>query len=128
MAISGISHIAITVTDLDRSSSWYRDVLGWEQRQRGRDATEFAYGDLPSGLTLVLRQHDSGSDEPFDESSAGLDHLCLQVESLEDLTELEAKLARCGARFTPVKELPFGRLLAFRDPDNIALEASLPKT
>jgi catechol 2,3-dioxygenase-like lactoylglutathione lyase family enzyme len=124
--VNGISHIALTVNDLDRSSAWYSDVLGWEQMARGHDVTEFAYGVLPGGIALVLRQHDVGSREAFDEKRAGLDHLCLQVESKTDLNELESRLTRQGSVFTAPIERAFGWLLAFRDPDNIALEASCP--
>lgn len=57
----------------------------------------------------------------------GLDHLSFSVETMADLDELEERLAKAGAEFTPKRELPFGWLLGFRDPDHIALEAMLSR-
>jgi catechol-2,3-dioxygenase len=30
MSITGISHVSITVADLERSKQWYQDVLEWK--------------------------------------------------------------------------------------------------
>jgi catechol 2,3-dioxygenase-like lactoylglutathione lyase family enzyme len=126
MSINGISHVALSVTDLDRSAAWYQRALGWQELMRGHDVTEFAYGQLPSGLALVLRRHGVDAAPAFDETRPGLDHLSFSVDSVADLKELEATLQEMGAVFTPAKDLPHGWLLAFRDPDNIALEAQAP--
>lgn len=126
MPLSGVSHVSLTVRDLKRSCAWYTEVLEWREQVRGRgDTTSFAHGVLPSGLSVVLREHDQGSRAPFDETRPGLDHLSLSVETLADLDKLEESLAKAGTEFTPKRELSFGWLLAFRDPDNIALEALL---
>lgn len=124
MPITGVSHVSLTVRDLDRSCSWYAEILDWKELVRGRgDTTSFAHGVLPGGLSIVLRTHDRSIEDPFDEARPGLDHLSFSVESVADLDGLEERLARAGAEFTAKREAPFGWLLAFRDPDNIALEA-----
>jgi len=126
MPFSGLSHVSLTVRDLNRSCAWYTDVLEWREQVRGRsDTTSFAHGALPGGLSIVFREHDQGIGDPFDETRPGLDHISMSVETLDDLDKLERSLARVGAEFTATRELPFGWLLAFRDPDNIALEAML---
>jgi glyoxylase I family protein len=128
MAVSGISHVGLTVTDLDRSTAWYADVLGWTQRMRGRgDTSSFAHGALPNGLSLVLRVHDQAAEGPFNETRPGLDHLSFAVESMADLETLEKNLAQAGADFTPKRDLSYAWMLTFRDPDGIALEAMLGK-
>ena len=127
MALAGWSHISMTVSDLDRSSAWYADVLGWSEVGRGRsDHTAFAHGPLPGGGTLVLRQHDQPGQGPFDETRPGLDHLSLVAESGTDLAELEQRVISAGLPYTPSRDFPFGRMLTFRDPDGIALEAIAP--
>jgi catechol 2,3-dioxygenase-like lactoylglutathione lyase family enzyme len=126
MPLGGVSHVSLTVSDLNRSCAWYAEILDWREQARSRsDTTSFAHGVLPSGLSLVLREHDQGTKDPFDETRPGLDHLSFSVETLTDIDELEKRLAKAGAEFTPKRELPYGWLLAFRDPDNIALEAML---
>ncbi|ONH27740.1 VOC family protein [Pseudofrankia asymbiotica] len=126
MPPSGVSHVGLTVTDLNRSCAWYAEVLGWKELLRDRgDTTSFAHGVLPGGLSLVLREHDQRVVEPFDEKRPGLDHLSFSVETEADLDELEKNLTAVGASFTPKRELPYGWLLTFRDPDNIALEVML---
>lgn len=126
MQLGAVSHVSLTVRDLNRSCAWYAEVLDWREQARSRsDTTFFAHGVLPGGLSVVLREHDRGTKDRFDETRPGLDHLSLSVETLADLDELEERLAKAGAEFTARRELPFGWLLAFRDPDNIALEAML---
>ena len=80
MPINGISHVSITVADLERSKSWYAEVLGWTPLMDDRsDTTTFSYGTLPDGTTIVLRVHDEPADAVFDERRVGLDHLSLSV-------------------------------------------------
>ncbi len=31
MGQTGVHHVTVTVTDLDRTATWYRDVLGFEK-------------------------------------------------------------------------------------------------
>ena len=69
VANTGLSHIALRVTDVDRSIEWYRAVLGYEVLTNGHaptpDRTRSAMG-LLGGGTLALellqspgaRQHD----------------------------------------------------------------------
>jgi catechol 2,3-dioxygenase-like lactoylglutathione lyase family enzyme len=42
MKVEQIDHVAITVSDLERSRAWYRDVLGLERR------FEEEWGDVPT--------------------------------------------------------------------------------
>ena len=123
MSITGISHVSITVADLDRSKQWYEEVLEWNCLMEDRsDTTTFAYGTLPSGTTMVLRVHDEPAETTFDERRVGLDHLSLTATDPNDLSLVEGRLRAAGATFTPTQDAPFGKILAFRDPDNIALE------
>ena len=123
MSITGISHVSITVADLDRSKRWYEEVLEWNCRMEDRsDTTTFAYGTLPGGTTIVLRVHDEPAETTFDERRVGLDHLSLTATDPNDLSLVDGRLRAAGATFTPTQDAPFGKILAFRDPDNIALE------
>ena len=123
MPLSGVSHVSLTVSDLDRSCEWYRDVLGWDQKLTDRtDTTTFAYGILPDGTTLVLRVHDDPISERFDERRPGLDHLSFGTTEQNDLEQIERRIQAVGSRYTPTQVVPYGHVLTFRDPDNTALE------
>lgn len=122
-SISGIHHVTLTVTDARVSAAWYRDVLGF------KILLEFPENELMrvmltrDGVTLVLDSHgDKAVPGPFSERRNGLDHLSLAVADRAVLAEWEAHLAAAGVIHSPVKDGPTGSLLAFRDPDNIALE------
>jgi glyoxylase I family protein len=123
MPISAISHVSLTVSDLDASKAWYAEVLGWTELMPGRTATTaFSYGVVPGNVAVVLRQHDEPASGEFDPRRPGLDHLSFEVAELADLQGMEKRLQALGSDFTPTVEAPFGYQLTARDPDGTALE------
>jgi catechol 2,3-dioxygenase-like lactoylglutathione lyase family enzyme len=83
LALSGISHLDLTVTDLDRSLAFYVDVLGFRFGQRfDRPRFRGAFITHP-GLThsIGLGCPDARDGSSFDEYRTGLDHLSLRVPS-----------------------------------------------
>lgn len=122
---SGFSHLALTVSDLERSKQWYGEVLGWQPMMEATDENEirFAFGLLPGGIGLGLRQHPAGSGGAFAPERTGLDHASFAVSSREDLVTWENHLAEKGAMYSPIVDAPYGAVLSFKDPDGIALEA-----
>jgi glyoxylase I family protein len=122
---SGFSHLALTVSDLERSKQWYRDVLGWEPMMEATDDNQirFAFGLLPGGIGLGLRQHPTGSREAFSPQRTGLDHASFAVSSRQELSSWEDHLAAKGTTYSPIVDAPYGAVLSFKDPDGIALEA-----
>jgi catechol 2,3-dioxygenase-like lactoylglutathione lyase family enzyme len=127
MAIHGISHLGLTVSNLSASQAWYSDVLGWQSDMNGAtETTRFSSGRLPDGTPLVLREHDAGVDARFDERRPGLDHLSLACENAADLDVIVDRIQAAGTAWTPIQRLSWGDLLNFRDPDNIAVECIAP--
>ena len=128
-SITGGHHIALTVTDADRSADWYCTLLGMSVVLAGEDeSVKFrVLAEPESGWALGVRQyrgHDDGSR--FDEFRVGLDHFAFGVDSRAVLEQWERELARLGVPFTPIAETPIGSVIVFRDPDNIQLEFWLP--
>jgi glyoxylase I family protein len=126
--IAGGHHIALTVSDLDRSLTWYADVFGMQVALEGEDDTvRFkVLADPGSGWLLGLRQYAGKPSGPFDEFRTGLDHFAFAVSSLEELRSWERELEQRGVSFTPMVETPIGTVVVIRDPDNIQLELWLP--
>ena len=122
MQLQGIAHVAVTVTDLERSKAWYRRVLGWEPVMEGDgEGVRFSVGALP-GAMLGLRQYDDSPGTNFDPKRIGLDHLAFDGGTAENLREWEQRFEQLELSYTPTQETPFGLVLNFKDPDGIALE------
>ena len=122
--LQSVSHVALTVTDLDRSKEWYTRVLGWQPMYDGEDpGIVYSLGMLPNvGIFVTLRQHSAGTGDAFDPARTGLDHLAFGVNARDDLEVWEKRFDELGVTYTPIIDVPYGHVLNFKDPDNIALE------
>ncbi|HMC53502.1 MAG TPA: VOC family protein [Acidimicrobiales bacterium] len=121
---SVVHHVALSVTDVERSREWYGRVLGFEEL-RSATVAGVALSVLhapASALSLTLCQHRANRGERFDEKRTGLDHLSLAVADLATLRAWREHLDRVGVAHSPIAEDPFGPVLVFRDPDDIQLE------
>ena len=127
-SITGFHHIALTVTDVERSATWYRDLLGMVDVLGGDDdAVRYRVLAHPeSGCIVGLREYAGGSGDAFDEMRTGMDHVAFAVASAEELSSWEGELARRNVTFTPATVTPIGTVVVFRDPDNTQLEFWLP--
>jgi glyoxylase I family protein len=123
MTISGISYVALSVRDAERSFRWYVHVLGFSELHRvsndQRNAVAVRSADGSVGLGLV-EQTGSARDE-FTPFRTGLDHLCFLVPTHEALEEWAKRLTDLGVENSGVLPTPFGPIVNFKDPDGIAL-------
>ncbi len=124
-----IDHVALSVTDLEKSIAWYQDVLGLERRYRE------AWGDCPAmlcaGSTCIalfpLRSAESsartnGSNPPT------MCHLAFRA-TYGDLLEAEKNLQARGIPFE-FQSHGIAHSIYFSDPDGYQLEITtydLPK-
>ncbi|MFZ6021720.1 MAG: methylmalonyl-CoA epimerase [Chloroflexota bacterium] len=117
--IKKINHVAIAVSDVDASLTFWRDALGLKV-----DHVE----DVPSQKAMVVfipvgesevelvrpTSEDTGVAKFLAERGGGMHHLCFEVDDIEGmLTDLKAKGVRL-INETPL-ELP-GRKMAFIHP------------
>lgn len=136
---TGLHHVRITVTDLERSRAFYTDVLGFRVLvESPGDVSDLAvradpdqlYGGVifqTNGILFGLRPVASEPDR-FDSERVGLDHLSFTVASRDQLDEAAALLDERGVPHGEVKELTgFGlAILSFSDPDGVHLELTAP--
>lgn len=122
-----IGHVALTVSDLERSVAWYRRLFGAEP-VLDEDTGPYHHVVWMLGGTLVgLHRHRSSSSaEPADERRPGLDHLSFGCAHRSELERWAARLDELGIPHGGVVDAPYGSGLSFRDPDNIALEFFAP--
>jgi len=138
--ISDIHHTSFTVNDMERSVTFYRDILGmkvvWDSLQAG---VQFK-GPIADNLTncpgtelhivflsinerlieLVAYTPKGKSLEDNKASDAGSAHICFQTD---DIQGLHKKLSENGVRLhCSPQNLGGVWVMYFRDPDGIILE------
>ncbi|NHA67969.1 VOC family protein [Phycicoccus flavus] len=132
---TGIHHVRLTVTDIQRSKAFYQLLLGEETAFDFSDradepgvredpaqlygGTGWTVGDQLLGLRPVA---DAG--DTFRSTRVGLDHVSLQVSSEDDLHAAAARLDEAGVQHGSVDHLEATGMviLSIQDPDDINLE------
>ena len=140
MTIQRLSHIGICVSDLERSTAFYRDALGFQvlselevsgpeaeqllalepvdlhARYLERDGTRIE-------LLLFRAPGETGAPGPDPMNRLGLTHLSLRVESLDRAVEA---VESCGGRLLKESRVDtpgFQASVAFvTDPDGLRIE------
>jgi glyoxylase I family protein len=122
-----IQHVALTVTDLAASTTWYHKVLDAEP-VLDEDTGPFRHVVFQLGGTLLGLHGFPAlvSTERFDEHRPGLDHVSFACASRAELEEWERRLDALGVPHGKIVDAHYGSGLSFRDPDNIALELFAP--
>ena len=122
-----ITHVALTVTDLSRSVPWYQRLIGADP-VLDEDTGPFRHVVFVVGDTLLgLHEFPEGaSGAPFDERRVGLDHVAFACADRDQLVDWQTRLDDLGVPHGSIVDAQYGSGLAFRDPDNIALEFFAP--
>lgn len=122
-----ITHVALTVTSLERSVPWYGALFDSEPLI-DEDTGPFHHVVWLMGGTLVgiHKFPDLKSSDPFNERQPGLDHLAFGCSNRAELEAWETRLNELGIANGGIVDAPYGSGLSFRDPDNIALEFFAP--
>jgi glyoxylase I family protein len=124
-----IAHVAVTVTDLDRSTRWYSEllaakpVLDEDEPTGGFHHTVFV---LDGGQLFGLHTHPRTAGDRFDEHRTGLDHVAFACRNRDDLQARAARLDELGIAHGGIVDAHYGSGVSFRDPDGIALEFFAP--
>ena len=122
-----ITHVAVTVSDIEASEEWYTRVLGMSP-VLDEDTGPFRHIVYALGGTLfgIHGFPDLNSKDDFDERRPGLDHVAFGCASRDELVAWADRLAELGIAHGGVVDAHYGSGLSFRDPDNIALELFAP--
>ena len=127
---SGINHLGLSVYDLDQTTAFFINVLGWKETARDESYPRNSITDGTSRLTLW--QVDRRSDiVRFDRrTNVGLHHLAIEIERDELLNELAEKVAAWPDISIEFMPEPLGsgprRHMMFTEPGGIRLELIWP--
>lgn len=149
MEYRAVSHIAIGVSDMERSVRFYRDVLGFRvtlddpdenpdgvlsdtvaQRAPSRHAVYLRWDDGRHASFIVLTAYGKPKGRPIDLDELGISHVSFWVDDLEAIHRrlLDAEVSifygpHVGDTVAYGEE-PGGKVLCllFRDPDGILLQ------
>jgi len=120
-----VMYVGLSVTDALRSATWYREVLGFVTERENVDGSarpsdwdEVLLRHPHSDIRIGLLRHPANRGEPFSEFRTGLDHVELEVASLDELDAWRHRLDRAGVPHSGARP----HIVTFRDPDNIQLE------
>lgn len=129
--ITGLSHLTLTVTDVKATTEWWTALIGIQTLFGGvEDGIEYTVNMHSSGLIMGFRVHEKGdAEDRFDETRVGLDHFALQVATRAELEKWAARLDELGIAHSGIKDVAYGSVITFRDPDNMQAEFfALPGT
>ena len=124
-----LTHVAVTVTDLERSTRWYSALFGSEpvldedESTGGFHHTVYAIG---GGQLFGLHTHPRATGGSFSEFETGLDHVSFGCRDHGELQEWVSRLEELGVTHGGIVDAPYGSGVSFRDPDGIALEFFAP--
>ena len=122
-----VTHVAVTVSDIDRSVDWYGRLFGSDPAL-DEDTGPFRHVVWALGGTLFgLHQFpDLATADAFNERRPGLDHVAFACANRAELETWAARLDELGIAHGEFKHAGYGSGVSFRDPDNIALEFFAP--
>jgi catechol-2,3-dioxygenase len=126
----GITHVAVTVTDLSVSVPWYTELFGAEA-VLDEDTGPFHHVvfALGGGQLFGLHTHLGGNgSRGFDPRQVGLDHVAFTCADRADLEGWQSRLDELGIKHGGIVDAHYGSGLSFKDPDGVALEFFAPPT
>ena len=116
-----IGHLVLNVTDVARSTAFYRDVVGFQvARYRPNGTGAF----LTCGVVhhnLALFKAPEGA-QPSQKGQIGLNHFAFKVESYKGLQEAHKRLVEAEATIDHIVDHGMTRSVYFLDPDGIEME------
>jgi catechol 2,3-dioxygenase-like lactoylglutathione lyase family enzyme len=119
---TGVHHVALRSTDLERSKRSYIETLGFKLLMETPALFLFLAGTTAFGVRAPDAETPRGDE--FNPFRIGLDHIALACEDEAELERVANALTEAGIENTGSKmdETLGKRYVAFKDPDRIAWE------
>ena len=116
-----IGHVHLKVADLDRALGFYRDVLGFQVKQRyGDQAVFIAAGDYHHHIGL--NTWDSKGGQPPAPGATGLFHTAILYPTRAALADALHRVLAAGIQLDGASDHGVSQALYLRDPDQNGVE------
>jgi catechol 2,3-dioxygenase len=116
-----IGHVHLKVAGLERSLSFWRDVLGFEVTQRmGRQAAFLSAGGYHHHIALNTWESEGGSPPP--RGTTGLYHVAILYPSRAALAEVVRRVLEAGISLDGAADHGVSEAIYLRDPDDNGVE------
>jgi glyoxylase I family protein len=137
MALLSFSHLGMCVSDLERSTRFYTQVLGFEELYTAEFTDELvAMMEVDAAFTArVLKRDDvriellhwsdrepSGDGERRPMTARGVTHLAFRVDAVDDLYELAESFGGTAHRATRTALSGGVEVVYLTDPDGVRIE------
>jgi len=121
MQIKAIGHVVLKVRNLERSATFYRDVLGMQEVMRYRGAMAFfSFGSNHHDIGLLQLGDRAPDPEPH---AVGLYHIAFKVgDTLDELRACKAQLEQHGVQLIGMSDHGVSQSLYLADPDGNEIE------
>lgn len=129
IATGAAHHVTLTVTDVDRSTTFYTSLLGFQMAMMFGPRAILSNGQVVLALSPPPDPDQAIANDQFNENRVGLDHISFAVENRAALETAATLFDAQGVSHGEIKDLGSDLaiyVLAFRDPDNIQLELTAP--
>lgn len=119
MQLEGIDHVALAVSDVDRSVQWYVDILGLERQHEGMwNGIPTFVGKGNTGIAFFSAGDGDSKSAPH--NKIRMLHLAFRANR-KNFLEAQRELQKRGIKFE-FQDHEISHSIYFRDPDGHELE------
>ncbi|ASP33002.1 VOC family protein [Labrenzia sp. VG12] len=126
MITKGINHLGLTVRDLDQTTAFFTELLGWKLLARDDSYPRTTVSDGSARLTLWQADRTAPKTDFDRKANIGLHHVALEVETEDDLNALAGKIEAWPGVTIEFGPEPLGngprKHMMFAEPGGIRLE------
>ena len=125
--LGAITHVALTVRDLQVSIPWYARLVGADP-VLDEDTGPFRHAVFATGNTLLgLHQFPEGVEgNAPSPRRLGMDHIAFGVADRGELVAWARRMDQLGIPRGEIVDAHYGSGLSFKDPDGLPLEIFCP--
>lgn len=118
--VQGIDHIALAVRDVERSASWYQEVLGLERMYEGRWGGVPAFVGVGNTAVALFPVHGENPGDPPEKDVIAMRHFAFRVDRANfDTARSELKARSIEFAF---QDHDIAHSIYFHDPDGHEVE------